>query len=174
MLYVTHDQTEAIVLSDRIAVMSEGRILQEGPPREIYERPASQFVAGFIGNSNLIDGTIKDDLANNRWRVETPCGDLIATSAGKLAINDGVQVSLRPELIELVAQQPTDNASQTVWEVFIEGSTFLGDSTYYQVKRSNHRIRVRSGPNTNYEPGCRLYAVFAASDCACVPMDEGS
>ena len=64
MLYVTHDQAEAIVLSDRIAVMSEGRILQEGPPREIYQRPRSPFVAGFVGNSNLLDG----DCRGRPWR----------------------------------------------------------------------------------------------------------
>ena len=171
MLYVTHDQTEAIVLSDRIAVMSNGRISQEGSPREIYERPASQFVAGFIGNTSLMDGIVEDKVAENCWRVKTPCGPLIATSASVRTLEEKVQISLRPELIELVAETPSDRNDRTVWEVVVEGSTFLGDSTYYEVSRSDQRFRVRAGPNSNYEPGRSLYAVITASDCVCVPRD---
>lgn len=172
MLYVTHDQTEAIVLSDRVAVMSEGRIVQEGTPREIYERPVSQFVAGFIGNSNLINGRIKSDLDADRWCVETACGDLIATSVAEFAVHDDAQVSLRPELIDLVAEAPNGRDNLTVWEVTVAGSTFLGDSTYYEVTRGDYTFRVRANPNTQLEPGRRLFAVISATDCVCVPNDS--
>ena len=174
ILYVTHDQTEAIVLSDRIAVMSEGRILQKGPPREIYERPVSEFVAGFIGSSNMIDGTVSVCLSKDRWRVQTQCGELIATSALPLGSNERVLVSLRPELIELATERPRDAEDVTVWDVVIEGSTFLGDSTFYEIARGKQRFRVRAGANSNHAPGSRLFALISAGDCVCVPKDTTS
>ena len=69
---VTHDQEEAMTMATRIAVMSEGRILQVGAPGEIYETPATRFVADFIGNVNLMDGTVVDDEADH---VVVDCGD---------------------------------------------------------------------------------------------------
>ena len=60
-IYVTHDQEEALTMSNRIGVMNQGRLLQVGPPEEIYERPADRFVAGFIGETNFIDGKVVED-----------------------------------------------------------------------------------------------------------------
>ena len=79
-VYVTHDQTEALALSHEIAVMHEGRIQQIGTPREIYERPANQFVADFVGNTNFIEGTVRAP----RVRRQT----LVTTEIGEVTVND--------------------------------------------------------------------------------------
>lgn len=168
MLYVTHDQAEAIMLSDRIAVMSEGRILQEGPPREIYRRPRSPFVAGFVGSSNLMEGVVAASLGEGRFRIETGCGPVTAMSASELRQGEAVLVSLRPELIHLTAARPAGDADRTVWEVTIEGSSFLGDSTYYEVICKGTPLRVRAGPAAGFEPGSRGFAAIATEDSVCV------
>ena len=168
MLYVTHDQAEAIVLSDRIAVMSEGRILQEGPPREIYQRPRSPFVAGFVGSSNLLEGIVAAILGGGRFRVETDCGPVGATSTDDLRRDEDVLVSLRPELIHLTPALPVGDADRTVWEVTVEGSRFFGESTYYDVIRRGRPLRVRAAPHIVFDPGSRAFAAIATADCVCV------
>jgi iron(III) transport system ATP-binding protein len=78
-MYVTHDQEEALTLSDRIAVFNQGKVFQVGPPKELYERPANRFVADFIGVNNLIDGTVvAADSSERRLRVDTALGELFA------------------------------------------------------------------------------------------------
>src|SRR5581483_1776903 len=77
-IYVTHDQGEALALSHEIAVMNEGKVIQIGPPRAIYERPRTKFVADFIGVSNFIDGNVTGyDEAASCWRAKTPIGELL-------------------------------------------------------------------------------------------------
>ncbi len=85
-VYVTHDQSEALALSHQIAVMNEGRIQQIGTPRDIYERPANQFVADFVGSTNFIDGTVvgRDATGDGFYRVRTEIGDITVTAAHEL------------------------------------------------------------------------------------------
>ncbi|WP_199811529.1 ABC transporter ATP-binding protein [Streptomyces sp. NRRL S-340] len=129
-IYVTHDQAEALTMSDRIAVMNRGLVEQVGPPQEVYERPATAFVAGFIGTSNLIGGRLASvgtatgvlDLGDGQ-RVTVPL-------RGSHAAGDTVELTVRPEKITLTAE-PADTASRlrgTVREV-----VYLGTSTSYTV-----------------------------------------
>ena len=173
MLYVTHDQAEAIVLSDRIAVMSEGRILQEGPPREVYRRPRSPFVAGFMGSSNLLEGVVAESLGEGRFLIETECGPVSATSTAALRRDEAVLVSLRPELIHLTTARPSGDADATVWQVTVEGSRFVGDSTFYDVSCGGRKLRVRAGPHAGFDSGGRAWAAIAAADCVCVRTGDG-
>src|SRR5579862_4405636 len=106
-IYVTHDQGEALTMSDRIAVMNEGRVEQLGAPREIYERPATRFVAGFIGTSNLLSGTVQSVTGQTAvlvdgddQHVEVAVRDGMRVSAG-----DHLEVTVRPEKMTL-RQQP--------------------------------------------------------------------
>jgi spermidine/putrescine transport system ATP-binding protein len=102
-VYVTHDQDEALTMSDRIAVMDRGRVAQIGSPAEIYEHPRTPFVATFIGESNLLSGTVagRDDAG---WAVMTPRGErvLVPDRAG-LAPGTAVILAVRPEWLDLVA-----------------------------------------------------------------------
>ncbi|MQY02989.1 ABC transporter ATP-binding protein [Actinomadura macrotermitis] len=130
-VYVTHDQSEALTMSDRIAVMNDGRIEQLGSPRGIYERPASRFVAGFIGTSNLISGEVAEIAAGEAvveyggGRVVVPAGDGAALAAG-----DRVELTVRPEKIEICTARPERGSMvrATVSEV-----VYLGTSTSYIV-----------------------------------------
>ena len=106
-VYVTHDQTEALVMSDRIAIMNEGRIVQEGSPREIYTRPSSVFASDFIGETNLLDGRI---VATANGLVTVAVGGAARVRARSTqALNPGVaaRISVRPEAVRV---NPHDSA----------------------------------------------------------------
>src|SRR5262249_61889303 len=125
-VYVTHDQSEALALSHAIAVMSEGRIRQIGPPRDIYEKPQSRFVADFVGTTNFIDGEL---LAAGR--VRTGIGD-IEIAAGGLRAGERVLLSVRPEDVELSEIRPE---GANVWQGRVDQKEFLGGIVDFQVKR---------------------------------------
>src|SRR5579863_6127127 len=135
-IYVTHDQSEALTMSDRIAVMNEGRVEQLGSPRAIYERPATRFVAGFIGTSNLLSGEVKSVsgnraviLSGDGQHIEVPLREGLPAVAG-----DHLDLTVRPEKIE-IRQDAADCAGSrlrgTVTEV-----VYLGTSTNYNVLTS--------------------------------------
>ena len=105
-VFVTHDQEEALTMSDRIAVMSEGRVEQIGAPREIYDRPSSVFVAGFIGSANLLPATVTDaggavEVGGRRFPV--PAGDGAAARAGDRAV-----LMVRPERVRVLVDEPAN------------------------------------------------------------------
>lgn len=97
-VYVTHDQEEALTMSDRIAVMNAGVIEQLGTPMEIYDHPLTRFVAGFIGESNISDGTVTA-VEGDLLRVDTPAGKLLTRGSG-FAVGEEMHVSIRPEYLE--------------------------------------------------------------------------
>ncbi len=99
-LYVTHDQGEALAMSDRIGVMDGGRLLQVGTPMEIYERPATRFVANFIGDANLIDGVV-EEVTDELATVRTPAGVVRARRQGGEQRGEAVAVCVRPERLQL-------------------------------------------------------------------------
>jgi len=101
-IYVTHDQEEALTMSDRIAVMSKGRVLQIGRAVEIYERPNCRFVADFIGETNFLTGTVKS-VAQDRVTVHLPAltAEIVGVGHGDLSIGQAVAVAIRPEKVRL-------------------------------------------------------------------------
>jgi spermidine/putrescine transport system ATP-binding protein len=132
-VYVTHDQSEALTMSDRIAVMNDGHIEQLGSPRDIYEHPASRFVAGFIGTSNLLSGQV-GEVADGRAVIRYGADErIVVPLRNGTAVSGGQQVELtvRPEKIEIGTEPPAGTGSAikgTVSEV-----VYLGTSTNYQV-----------------------------------------
>jgi spermidine/putrescine transport system ATP-binding protein len=125
-IYVTHDQEEALTMSDRIAVMNEGVLQQCGSPEEIYEQPANAFVAGFIGISNLLPGTVEDHAV----RLRT--GQLIpAQLDASLAAGESVLVCVRPEKLRLGRKGGDGQASV---EGTIVETVYLGTATQYLVE----------------------------------------
>src|SRR6266513_2442327 len=105
-IYVTHDQEEALTMSDRIAVMSQGRVEQVGPPKEIYEEPAPAYVADFLGVSNLMDATAEGMGEQNRCKVRLGESDLLA-GAGEPDARGPVKITIRPERVRLEEQGTT-------------------------------------------------------------------
>jgi spermidine/putrescine transport system ATP-binding protein len=124
-IYVTHDQEEALTMSDRIAVMSEGEVQQIGTPEEIYGNPASIFVAGFIGVANLVPVTVTS-LDGELATVELPDGGRTAVPRGATDVQQGVMATLmvRPERIQVLASEPAGEMarlSATVSDLTFQG-----------------------------------------------------
>jgi len=131
-VYVTHDQNEALTMSDRIAVMNDGLIEQLGSPREVYERPASKFVAGFIGTSNVLSGTIASS-EGDRAVIEPGPGERIVVPQAA-AVGTDVELTVRPEKIE-VRNGPPDGDDCAVRGTVTE-IVYLGMFTNYNVTTS--------------------------------------
>ena len=126
-IFVTHDQAEALGLSDRIAVMHRGRIEQLGAPREIYEHPATRFVADFVGASTVLRGR-----AVAADRVAVAGSTLVVTSVRPLAVGTDVELAIRPERVRL-STGPGDN----VLEARIEGLVYQGAQTEVTARLSD-------------------------------------
>jgi putrescine transport system ATP-binding protein len=137
---VTHDQEEAMTMASRIAIMSEGRFLQVGPPSEIYETPATRFVADFIGNVNLMDGTLDEDQPDH---VIIGCADCKHYVGHGITGNEGmaVTVALRPEKIHL-SRKPPEDAYNTARGVIKELSYFGSFTVYHVELASGARLKV--------------------------------
>jgi spermidine/putrescine transport system ATP-binding protein len=134
-IFVTHDQEEALTMSDRIAVMSQGEILQIGGPRDIYDRPERRFVAHFIGETNFFDGPL----------------------AARLGGADGATLAVRPERILLSAELGPDSLAGTV-----ETVVYVGTDTTYHIRLAEDgplvtaRLQNRTGAPQSFRPGDRV------------------
>jgi spermidine/putrescine transport system ATP-binding protein len=134
-VYVTHDQGEALTMSDRIAVMNDGSIEHLGTPREIYEHPRTRFVAGFIGTSNLLTGTVTR-LDGDRAIIQISPDEQIIVPVQDRAVGEGsrLELAVRPEKIDLTTERPSGEGCAlrgTVTEV-----VYLGTSTNFSVTTS--------------------------------------
>ncbi len=140
-IYVTHDQGEAMSLSDRIAVMNNGLIEQIGTPAEIYENPKTKFVASFIGDTNFFDGVISEAIDAEYKKIDmSGLGEFPAYTEKKLAKGCKVTVSIRPEKFSIFAKQPHENLNMCQGEV--EDIVYQGAQTRYWVRVKEHRINV--------------------------------
>jgi spermidine/putrescine transport system ATP-binding protein len=133
-IFVTHDQNEALTMSDRLVVMNAGRIEQLGSPREMYERPRTRFVAGFIGTSNLISGTVRE-LDGSTAVIDTSGDELLvapdAVDVGA-AVGQPLDVTVRPEKIVLSAEPPAPGLCKIRGRV--AEVVYLGTSTQYAIR----------------------------------------
>jgi spermidine/putrescine transport system ATP-binding protein len=142
-LYVTHDQGEAMSLSDRIAVMDSGRIQQVGSPAEIYEAPRTSFVAAFIGDTNFLEGEVTGLIEAEYCQVK------IADIPGVICFNDKsmkpgnpVYLSIRPEKIHISRDRPEEAARRNMLPAVVEDMIYLGSTTKYWVRTHGLRIQV--------------------------------
>jgi spermidine/putrescine transport system ATP-binding protein len=140
-IYVTHDQEEALTMSDVIVVMKDGRILQQGQPEELYQRPVNRFVAGFIGSSNFIDAhLLEHDPVASTAKVSTPAGLTLVGSVtdrdARPETGDPVTVAIRPERFRLDPVGDGEAAAADGWVVVpgrVLQGTYLGDQTEYRI-----------------------------------------
>ena len=161
MIYVTHDQTEAMVCADRIAVMNKGRIDQVGTAFEIYEQPHTRFVASFIGRSNALPGRLLQPGV-----VEAAAMTLHAVDASGAAAGVPVCVCVRPHRVSLgVAPQGPANKLQGR----VARATYLGDASDTLVELTDGTlIRALVPPETHYKPGEQIDVYLPISDCRVV------
>jgi putrescine transport system ATP-binding protein len=151
---VTHDQEEAMTMASRIAVMSEGRIMQVGLPSDIYETPSTRFVADFIGNVNLMDGTLDVDA---EAYCEIGCADVKHHIGHGITGTQGmpVTVALRPEKIKLSRAAPSDVAFNAV-QGRIHEMSYFGSFTVFHLKLASGADLKVSQANTDRHPEDRL------------------
>jgi iron(III) transport system ATP-binding protein len=173
-VYVTHDQSEALALSHEIAVMSEGRIVQIGSPREIYERPCNRFVADFIGTTNFIDGQVIEECGDGRCRVGTPVGGLNVRSLDRLRRHEAVIVSIRPEDVELSEQRPEGIELDTVCLGAVHAKAFLGEHLDFHVKIGDVVLLARAHPSLRTPVGDRIFVRMRADKCIALPATPAS
>jgi spermidine/putrescine transport system ATP-binding protein len=142
-VYVTHDQEEALTMSDRIAVMNKGRIEQIADPEEVYDRPSTSFVAGFIGVSNLMPGTVRK--TGERGEVELDTGVQVSTEVDGFTPGDRCQAVVRPEKLAIGA----GGGNQPSVEGLVESSLYLGTSTQLIVQLPGDVRMTVLVPNTD-------------------------
>jgi ABC-type Fe3+/spermidine/putrescine transport system ATPase subunit len=134
-IYVTHDQEEALTLSDRIAVFNQGKVFQVGPPKALYERPANRFVADFIGINNLVDGTVRAIEGPLRTlRVETAVGEISAIFDKRLQAGDRCVICIRPEN---AAVDGESGGERNRLKGKISFAAYLGNTLRYDVDLGN-------------------------------------
>ena len=170
-VYVTHDQTEAMAIADRIAVMDRGLIRQLGTPRDIYDRPANVFVAGFMGTTNLLEGKVSS--AGDGGAVVTTGG---ADSPGRgleiqtrhtlagLAAGGAAHVSIRPEAVTVTTQRPAGQ-TENVWMGTVARSTFLGDTIAYRIDVPGHALEVHAPATEAHASGANVFVAVRPERC---------
>jgi len=157
-VYVTHDQSEAMTTADLIAVMNAGKIDQLGTPEEIYDRPQSEFVARFIGASNLIKGTARDE------HHIAFAGATLAVVGAKLSAGESAVVAIRQHDIQLSTQAPTGR--QNAVKAIVTRQVFLGASRDYMVETSDGTsLRVTTPTETAVAKGSEVWLYLPPERC---------
>ena len=169
-LYVTHDQAEAMVISDRIAVLHRGRVVQVGTAEDLFREPRTRFVAEFIGKTNLVDGVAAEP------GVVTRGGLTLRVASADLSVGSQIAVSIRPHEIKLRAdhrETPPGGPAANQLRGTIERANFLGEAVDYQVKveGSDVILRVTAPPSPRLRPGEAVSMAVAAASC--IPLTQG-
>ena len=171
-VFVTHDQEEALTMSDRIAVMDKGRILQLGTPTEIYDTPASRFVAGFIGSSNIFSGHVSKERGACSVRIDG--GPVIRAADDGFAEGDAVDVMLRPEHFSLASEKKTGGSL----DVTIENIVFVGTDLHLHGRLKNNmpvialQRHARGASGSGLAPGQTVSLHYQAAAPHLMKRDE--
>lgn len=163
-VYVTHDQNEAMVMSDRILVMNRGLIAQAGRPEDIYAQPENSFVADFIGNCNFIEAEVTEAAGTGRWRVRSALGTHDCLGDMVLSPGDSVTLMIRPERID-IASEPRglgDFAAE------VHKRYFLGAFSEYQLAVGDVTLRAQTSAPVVFPVGHRIHARVLPADCRVV------
>ena len=139
-IYVTHDQAEAMVMADRVAIMNQGKIVQIGTPKEIYLKPKNLFVAGFMGIMSALEVEVID-VVDKEVVVKTKSGKVIKTS-GEVKKGEKAYLILRPETMEL-----TEKEEENVLKAKLKQSVYLGGEVEYRVLIEDTEVRMRLKPH---------------------------
>jgi len=165
-LYVTHDQVEALAMSDRIALMREGKIVQEGNPREVYFHPCDSFAADFLGGSNIIPGRVVDGCTEgNACLTETPIGRFRCGSTTPQSAGAAVDLIIRPESF-----RPRDGDSDVPNLVrgTVQSISFIGGSIETRIQVDSSILRARIDPFVDIHPGDPICLEVLADRCTVV------
>jgi spermidine/putrescine transport system ATP-binding protein len=157
-VYVTHDQEEALTMSDRLVVMNAGRIEQLGSPRELYEHPATRFVANFIGTSNVLTGRL--ERKGDGWALAGlgPDERVLVAEAGEAREGEDVELAVRPEKIVLRTEQDPPPPDRSALRVRVDEVVYLGTSTQYRTVTDGGDAVTVYRQNASATPGADVLA----------------
>ena len=166
MVYVTHDQTEALTMSDRVAVFDDGRIQQLAPPDELYEAPQNSFVAQFIGENNTLEGTV-ETIGSGRCTVKLDQGAVIdAVPVNVSQKGERTRVSIRPERVEFNPQMGPD--AHTL-EAEVQEFVYMGDVFRTRLKvagKEDFVVKTRNrADQVRLSPGEKITIGWLPEDC---------
>jgi iron(III) transport system ATP-binding protein len=170
-VYVTHDQEEALSLSDRVAVLRDGRVLQLGPPRELYERPRTRFVADFVGTNNLVAGTV-DEGAGELVAVTTGLGRILARPMGPMSRGQACVLAIRPENIALGEAAAGRDGNRVAGRIVL--AAYLGNTLRYDVEAAGVALKADIRDPWHHEPlapGSAVTLGFPASVTLALPHE---
>ena len=167
-LYVTHDQLEALTMSDVVAVMEAGRIVQETSPLDIYQRPETAFVASFIGQSNFLDGHVVS-AEGGRGTVETPAGVIACWLPAGARAGERVSVAVRPEDVHLWDGGESDGTNIVAGTVV--AVVFLGEAKECTVSLGNANLRLRVHPSLRIERGQTVRLLLTPDKCRALRVE---
>jgi iron(III) transport system ATP-binding protein len=173
-LFVTHEQVEALTMSDVVVVMNEGQLVQRGTPKEIYDMPVEIFVAAFVGKSNFVPGRILSISGEGSGRiasVATPIGRLTCEASAPGVAGDAVTMALRPEAIVLGTSQRgvAGPAGGNEVEGEVSELVYLGNLLDCSVRIGDHTMHVQLLPAAAPPPGARVFLRFPAAGLRIVP-----
>jgi spermidine/putrescine transport system ATP-binding protein len=183
-IYVTHDQEEALTMSNRIAVMSRGHTLQIGSAVEIYERPNCRFVADFIGETNFLSGSVKRvDKERVTVEITEPHQEILGIGIGQLSIGQAVAVSIRPEKVKLVDDDGSEVTNLQGTENVLKGkvavTAYIGSDTRVVIELGN-KVRMKVweqnaistlDPEAYYSPGDPVKIIVPYENTLILPED---
>ncbi|MBE0693369.1 MAG: ABC transporter ATP-binding protein [Aquamicrobium sp.] len=144
---VTHDQEEAMTMADRIAIMDKGKVMQVATPAEVYEAPASRFVADFVGNVNILEGTVSERSGDTATITGASGAQIRVQNAGDAVAGNDVAFAIRPEKIKVSSKRPETVANAmegTIWDI-----AYLGDMTIYHVRLGDGQVVTASALNSS-------------------------
>jgi len=170
-IYVTHDQAEALAISDQIAVMHAGKLIEVGSPHQLYSRPKRKFTATFLGLTNLIEGKVLELGADSKpGKIQTSKGVLSFIPAAGLAKGQPAVLSIRPEHIQVHKQPP--QGLDNVVEGTIKEAIFMGDAYHCQIAVGDQLLRVHTHPFVRMNPGEKVYLHLDPQSCNGLPAED--
>lgn len=141
-IFVTHDQTEAMAVSDRIAILHKGSIEQIGTPAQIYETPKSSFVADFIGDTNFFDGVVLEKQKDYCLVTVHEFPPILCFNDKQLSKDDAVHLSIRPEKIHISREEPVLHPQHNILSGVVDDVVYKGDHTHFGITVSDRKISV--------------------------------
>lgn len=169
-LFVTHDQAEALSMSDRVAVMGDGEIVQEGTPAEIYQRPVSRYVAGFVGKANFVEATVGKRLDDNTVELAVFGGRLRTPCPGAVGTGEQVVLSIRPESMRSHLLRPD---RPNVIAATVERVEFFGDMLECAVSTGSGQLLLRQNPHERVDPGQQIFLELPMEACTVLSAAHG-
>ena len=166
-VYVTHDQAEALAVSDEVIVMNEGRIEQQGPPKSLYHNPQTEFVANFIGESNVVEAQLEND-AEGQWIVMADVRIRLPESKKLPEKNERIKLSIRPEMLRI----KTDGSPQRDLKGIISQSAYMGPVIEYSIDTEVGSLFTRApASDEQYQPNDTVYLTIHPDDLIIIQND---